>query len=149
MAMTTDDPAEPADEPNDDAAPHDDATPHDDAAPDEGAPYFDASALDGPAPEAVQEFPRKWAISALAANIGVLLFCSPAFGLVGIVVAGIGLSRVASRPASARVFVRWAWIIVGVSLVLVTLLNIWYLTTAEDEASTLTAHSAIGTVGEH
>ena len=134
--MTTDEPPEPDAEPPE-FEPEPDL--HDEA----------VASDDGPAPEPVAEFSRKWAIGALAANIGVLLFCSPVFGLVGIVIAGIGLSRVGSRPDSARTFVRWAWIVFGLALFLSIALNIWFLSTAEDEASTLTALGAIGTVDEH
>jgi hypothetical protein len=77
---------------------------------------------------------RKRAIAALAANIGVLLFCSPLFGLIGIVLAVIGLARVGSRPESARVFTRWAWIVCGVALLLFAILTVWTIVTVDEEA---------------
>jgi hypothetical protein len=86
-------------------------------------------------PTAAAPYPRQRAIAALAANIGILLFCSPLFGLIGIVVATIGLMRLSSKPESARLFVRWAWIIAGVALVLFTVLTIWTLLQNEEEAT--------------
>jgi hypothetical protein len=113
--------------------------PYDDPRPDENGETTDQPPEPEPEPEDTPPpaVDRRWAIGALAANIGVLLFCSPVFGIIGSALAGIGLSRITARPASARMFVRWAWIVVGVSVILVTLLNIWYLTTQED-ASNLT-----------
>ncbi|MGH9119536.1 MAG: hypothetical protein ACRD0A_17160 [Acidimicrobiales bacterium] len=83
--------------------------------------------LSSPAPQ--QEFPRKQAIAALAANLAVLVFCFPLGGLVGTVVAGIGLSRTATRPDSARTLVRWAWIVCGVSVAVSLVLLIWTIAT--------------------
>jgi hypothetical protein len=77
---------------------------------------------------------RNRAIAALAANVGIVLFCSPAIGIVGALLAGIGLALVTSRPESARVFIRWAWIAVGVAVVVVTILNIWFVATQDEEA---------------
>jgi hypothetical protein len=97
---------------------------------------------DEPAPDdeepAPVEYSRKRAIAALGANIAVVLFCSPLIGMVGIVAAGIGLSRVASRPESARAFIRWAWIIAAIAVGLTIVLNVLYVITGSPESSTLT-----------
>jgi hypothetical protein len=102
----------------------------------------DDGEVDDGAPSPAPEFPRQKAIAALVANIAVVLFCSPLFGLVGVAVAVIGLTRVSSNPASAAVFVRWAWIIFGVAIVLFTILNVWAAVTAPDEDASLTVLAA-------
>ena len=81
------------------------------------------------APPPVVEYPRNQAIMALAGNLGVMLFCFPLGGIVGSIVAGIGLARVRTRPESARALVRWAWIVCAVSVALSLALAIWTVAT--------------------
>ena len=75
------------------------------------------------------EPPRKQAITALVANISVLIFCFPLGGLAGSIVAGIALARARTSPESALGLIRWAWIVFGVSLALTLAFTIWTVAT--------------------
>lgn len=87
---------------------------------------------DAPPPE----FPRRRAIAALVANIGALIFCFPLGGIIGTVVAGIGLSRAATSPDPARALVKWAWIVFGISVGLALIYTIWSVATDSIDSST-------------
>lgn len=73
-----------------------------------------------PAPYAVQpvsDGPRTQAIAALVSNIAVCLLCCPLFGIAGIVLSAMAMSRSERDPVSARKLVTWSWAALAASVV--------------------------------
>lgn len=73
-----------------------------------------------PAPYAVQpasDGPRTQAIAALVSNIAVCLLCCPLFGIAGIVLSAVAMSRSERDPVSTRKLVTWSWAALAASIV--------------------------------
>jgi len=64
------------------------------------------------------ENPRGKAIGALIANIAVTLLCCPPFGIAGIVVSAMAMSRSDTQPESAGNLTKWGWGLAAASAVL-------------------------------
>lgn len=60
---------------------------------------------------------RNLSIAALITNIVVSVLCCPVFGIAGIVLSGIAMSRADQDPIAARKLVIWAWAALAASIV--------------------------------
>ena len=61
--------------------------------------------------------PRTQAIAALVSNIAVSLLCCPLFGIAGIVLSAMAMTRSDRDPESARRLVTWSWAALAASVV--------------------------------
>ncbi|MEV7805899.1 hypothetical protein AB0O28_23425 [Microbispora sp. NPDC088329] len=69
-----------------------------------------------------QEGPRTHAIVALVVSIVLSLSCYVTLGgIAGAILSGIALSKVDTNPDQARGLLKWAWIAIGINVVLVVL----------------------------
>ncbi|QYC45361.1 hypothetical protein Nocox_39055 [Nonomuraea coxensis DSM 45129] len=62
--------------------------------------------------------PSANAIVSLVLNLLSLVSCCNVLALPGAILAGLGLSRASSDPATARSMVTWSWVLFGLGFVL-------------------------------
>jgi hypothetical protein len=71
-------------------------------------------------------------------NIVAIFVCCPAgvVSIAGTVVSIIALTRCATQPDSARQLLRWAWILLGVSVAVGILIAVWAFSTGNVDLDT-------------